>query len=126
LFKELDMESFFSSVLSVVSGNEGVIPVVVIFAFSAIVTAIIKKTTTLNQKQSFGIIAMLFIGLMIFLIAIYALFVNPQPASGETKQSKVKLEKSIENIQDSNVSLSGDIDMKESGKNISGSTITIK
>jgi len=74
------MESFFSSVLSVVSGNEGVIPVVVIFAFSAIVTAIIKKTTTLNQKQSFGIIAMLFIGLMIFLIAIYALFVNPQPA----------------------------------------------
>lgn len=120
------MESFFSNVLGVVSGNEGVIPVVVIFAFSAIVTVIIQKTTTLNQKQSYGIIAMLFVGLMIFLIAIYALFVDPKAPSEGKKQSRVKLENSIKDIQDSNVSLSGDIEMKESGKNISGSTITIK
>ena len=62
---------------------------------------------------------------MIFLIAIYAMFMTTQE-SGEAKQSKVKIENSLKDIKDSNVSLSGDINMKESGKNISNSTIIIK
>jgi hypothetical protein len=119
------MESFFSSVLSLVTGNEGLIPVVIIFAFSTIVTAIIKKTTTLNQKQSYGIIALLFVGLMVFLIAIYSLFMTPKDGGGK-KQSDVKIENSLKDIKDSNVSLSGKIDMKDSGKGISNSTIIIK
>jgi len=119
------MESFFSSVLSLVTGNEGLIPVVIIFAFSTIVTAIIKKTTTLNQKQSYGIIALLFIGLMVFLIVVYSIFMTPKEG-GASKQSKVKLENSLKDIKDSNLSLSGNINMKDSSKNISNSTITIK
>jgi hypothetical protein len=119
------MGSFFSSALGLITGNEGLIPVVVIFAFSTIVTAIIKKTTTLNQKQSYGIIALIFIGLMVFLIAVYSIFMTPTDA-GVAKQSKVKIENSLKDIKDSNVSLSGDIDMKESGKGISNSTIIIK
>jgi len=119
------MESFFSSVLSLVTGNEGLIPVVIIFAFSTIVTAIIKKTTTLNQKQSYGIIALLFVGLMVFLIAIYSIFMIPKDG-GVKKQSDVKIENSLKDIKDSNVSLSGKIDMTDSGKGISNSTIIIK
>lgn len=119
------MEGFFSSVLSVVTGNEGLIPVVVIFAFSMIITAIIKKTTKLNQKQSFGIIALLFVGLMVFLVVIYALFLSPKD-TGDKKQSTVKLESSVGNMKDSNVTISGNIDMKESGNNMNNSTFTIK
>ena len=119
------MENFFTSVLSVVTGNEGIIPVVVIFAFAMIVTAILKKTTSLNQKQSYAIIALVFVGLMVFLVVIYSLFMTPTKGAIK-KQSDVKIENSLKDINASKVSLSGKIDMKDSAKNISGSTIIIK
>jgi len=68
------MEDFFGKALGVVKGNRGVIPIVVIFALSTLTTLILSKTTTLNASQSYEVLLFVFIGLMVFLILLYALF----------------------------------------------------
>jgi len=103
------MESFFSNALNVVNGNVGVIPIVIIFAFSTIVTVIIKKTTTLNQKQSYGLLILIFIGLMTFLIAIYAMFLSPNDISSEQNNT------SNENIVANNINLDANVSNNTNG-----------
>jgi amino acid permease len=59
------MEGFFSKALSVVSGNESVIILAVIFV---VATLILQKTKVVNQKQSFGLIIfglLIFVGIVI-------------------------------------------------------------
>lgn len=88
------MEEFFGKALDVAKGNRGVIPIVVIFAFSAIVTLILSKTIALNQSQSYDVLLFVFVGLMVFLIFVYALFLKPIETTddNESKQADQRAE----------------------------------
>jgi len=84
------MEDFFGKALGVVKGNRGVIPIVVIFALSTLTTLILSKTTTLNASQSYEVLLFVFIGLMVFLILLYALFLKPQKEEQSHQKATTK------------------------------------
>jgi len=75
------MEEFFGKALGVVSGNDGVMPIAIMFVFASIVTLIVSKTIKLNQKQSYAMLSMVFVGMMLFLIGLYAMFLKPTGVS---------------------------------------------
>ncbi len=79
------MEDFFGKALGVAKGNHGVVPIVVIFALSTLTTLILSKTTMLNASQSYEVLLFVFIGLMAFLILLYALFLKPQKEQSHQK-----------------------------------------
>lgn len=83
------MEAFLTKALDVVSGNEGVIPLVIIAVLSFVSTMALSKTVMLNQEQSFVMLAFIFIGSTLFLILIYTIFSKPNKGN-ETSVSKVK------------------------------------
>jgi len=104
------MQEFFKSALDVVNGNDGVMPIVVMFVFSTIVTIMLSKTIKLNQKQSYGFLSLVFIGLMGFLIVIYAMFLKPNGSNSNNI-----------NIIKHNINLDGNISNK-SGNSINNIT----
>jgi len=82
------MEDFFGKALGVVSGNDGVMPIVIMFVFASIVTLIVSKTVKLNQKQSYAMLSMVFVGMMVFLIVLYAIFLSPQKTVVDKNETK--------------------------------------
>jgi len=109
------MQEFFKSALDVVNGNDGVIPIVVMFVFSTIVTIMLSKTIKLNQKQSYGFLSLVFIGLMGFLIVIYAMFLKPN----DSNTNNTNIENSFNNNTKSNLNVKKD--NKEDNLNITNS-----
>lgn len=114
------MEAFLTKALGVVSGNEGVIPLVIIAVIGFVVTGILSKTKALTQKQSFIVLPMLFFGVITGFIALYAVFLSAQVPSAE-------IEESLRDINDSNITIggSGTTSLTKSVVGIQRSTIKI-
>jgi len=70
------MEAFFQFALENIKSDVGIIAIVVLFIFSAVIAKLIQKTIPLNQKQSFVFLKILFVGLILFLAFIFVMYLN--------------------------------------------------
>jgi len=119
------MNNIFNRALNIISGNDGVVTIVIIFIFSTIITTIFSKTIKLNQKQSYWLLTMVFIGIMLFLIIIYAIFLNSKEYDKDIRNN-IELNNSVKDIKDSNLSFGNNLEAKDSLQRIDNSNIKFK
>lgn len=110
------MVEVFQFALEHSESQEGIITIMVLFVVSSVIALLIKKTTSLNQPQSFIFLTLLFFGLALFL-AIMVSFSHMD----STKSANPNTEKTITHQEDNETSIQSDKSMK----NISDSNITL-
>ena len=103
---------FFAEALKLVDGNNGIIVIVAMFVFSGIVTLILSKVIQVNQKQSFKLLLLIFIG--VFVIVFYAMVLNQ---ANEISKGNITI------VQDNNKT---DIKVKNSTQNNTNNIINNK
>lgn len=132
------MGEVFQFALEHSESQEGMITIMVLFVISSVIALLIKKTTSLNQPQSFIFLTLLFFGLLLFLVIMVSFShidstksANPTTEKNTTHQERnqtsIQSDKSMKNISDSNITLNrgdGSVEINESFIDIHNSTIT--
>ncbi|KIM11792.1 MAG: hypothetical protein KU38_06390 [Sulfurovum sp. FS08-3] len=120
------MEEFFGKALGVVKGNDGVMPIAIMFVFALGMTLILSKTIKLNQKQSYVMLSMVFVGMMLFLIGLYAMFLKPNGKSeaNATKGGNINIYKENKRV-DANISNKSGNNTNEARGNEDGTVVII-